>query len=185
MYCPQCGQQQVSDSLRFCSRCGFPLEGVLVLLGNGGALPVYQAPDEPREMSAKRKGVRQGGVLLLAGVVLVPALGLMDSFTQGFDILDILFPLAAILFFVGGLMRMLFAGIFEEGAKPRPPRMMGSYAPPMPSHLAASHRPGLPPGSAVPVGGWKGRPLTAEIRTPSSVTENTTRLLDKDESPSR
>ena len=28
MFCPQCGQQQVSDVTRYCSRCGFPLDGV-------------------------------------------------------------------------------------------------------------------------------------------------------------
>ena len=42
MYCPQCGQQQLSDNLRFCSRCGFPLEVVLQILGTGGMLPALR-----------------------------------------------------------------------------------------------------------------------------------------------
>ena len=32
MHCPQCGQQVVSDGVRFCNRCGFALDGVKDLL---------------------------------------------------------------------------------------------------------------------------------------------------------
>jgi len=37
MHCPKCGQQQVSDEMRFCSRCGFALGIVteLILTQNG------------------------------------------------------------------------------------------------------------------------------------------------------
>ena len=187
MYCPQCGQQQVSDSLRFCSRCGFPLEGVIYLLGSGGALPVHLPTAGSGEMSPRRKGVRQGAVLLLAGTVLVPVLGVINSFSQGPGLLDILVPLAAIIFFVGGLMRMLFAALFEEGAATRPPTFTSSYAPPpVPNQLSgAQHASALPPAPANAATGWRPRPNTAEIRQPSSVTENTTRLLDKDEPRNR
>ena len=61
MFCPQCGQQQVTGVIRFCSRCGFPLDGVIQLLGNGGMLPVYRSADEPVQISPRRKGVKQGG----------------------------------------------------------------------------------------------------------------------------
>ena len=33
MYCPKCGQQQVSDEMRFCSRCGLALTGLAEWLG--------------------------------------------------------------------------------------------------------------------------------------------------------
>ena len=179
MFCPQCGQQQVSDSLRFCSRCGFPLEGVLQLLGSGGALPFYQ-PSGPREMSARRKGVRQGAALFLAGAVLVPVLGIINSFAHGPNLFDILVPLAAVIFFLGGLMRMLFAALFEEGA-PKPHHVVTSYSP-FPVSQIGTHAPAaLPPAQNNPPAGWRSRPNTSEIRQPSSVTENTTRLLDKDD----
>ncbi len=187
MHCPQCGQQQVSDSLRFCSRCGFPLEGVIYLLGSGGALPVHVPAAGSSEMSPRRKGVRQGAVLFLAGAVLVPVLGVLNGFTQGPNLLDILVPLAAIIFFVGGLMRMLFAALFEEGMTTHRPTFTSSYAPPpVPSQLSgAQHGAALPPAPANAATGWRPRPNTAEIRQPSSVTENTTRLLDKDEPKNR
>ncbi|CAN5776316.1 hypothetical protein BH18ACI4_BH18ACI4_16370 [soil metagenome] len=184
MYCPQCGQQQVSDSLRFCSRCGFPLEGVLQLLGSGGALPSY-LPSGPREMSARRKGVRQGAALVLAGAVMVPVLGLINSFTHGPSLLDILVPLAAIIFFVGGLMRMLFVALFEEGAPKHHHIVSTSYAPPPISQLGTYAPAALPPAQTNPATGWRSHPITAEIRQPSSVTENTTRLLDKDDPANR
>ncbi len=185
MYCPQCGQQQVSDSLRFCSRCGFPLEGVLQLLGCGGALPFYQPASGPLEMSARRKGVRQGAAFVLAGAVMVPVLGVINGFTHGPNLLDILVPLAAIIFFVGGLMRMLFAGLFEEGAPRHHQIVTTSYAPPPLSQLGAHAPAALPPPQNNPATGWRSRPNTSEIRHPSSVTENTTRLLDKDDPANR
>ena len=39
MHCPRCGQQQISDQTKFCSRCGFQLGLVSELLMNGGFLP--------------------------------------------------------------------------------------------------------------------------------------------------
>jgi len=68
MFCPQCGQQQISGAVRFCSRCGFPMDGVIHLLANSGMLPVYRSTDEPTQMSPRKRGVRQGMILALGGV---------------------------------------------------------------------------------------------------------------------
>ena len=38
MYCPQCSEEQVSEEMRFCSRCGLPLAIVSQLVRGGGAL---------------------------------------------------------------------------------------------------------------------------------------------------
>ena len=181
MFCPQCGQQQASGVVRFCSRCGFPLDGVIQLLGTGGMLPTYRSPDEPQPMSPRRKGVRQGGVLLLGGAVMVPILGVLYSFTNS-TFLEILLAFAAIICFLGGPLRMLYAAVFEEGApnpfavQPRP--YMGAPARP-PQFNPHPQQTALPPPPAQPIG-WR-RPITAELANPPSVTENTTRLLDKEE----
>ena len=180
MFCPQCGQQQVTASLRFCSRCGFPLEAVLQVLASGGMLP--QFPGELSDVaSPRRRGVKQGVMLLLLGVILVPLLGVLNSFNAG-NLFDILTPMAAIFFFVGGLMRILFAALFEAGA-PRYRPLTPSYAPPpTPSQFQATPRASaLPPAQVPPPTAWRSRPNTAEIRQPPSITENTTRLLDKDD----
>lgn len=148
-------------------------------------LPFQPSFEGSRGPSPRRKGARQGAALFLAGVVLVPILGILNAFTPGPSFLDILVPLAAIVFFVGGLMRMLYAAVFEEGAGARP--IMGtSYVPPSPAQLNAPARNvALPPAPANPAAGWRPRANTAEGLQPPSITENTTRLLNKDEPESR
>jgi hypothetical protein len=184
MFCPQCGQQQASGVVRFCSRCGFPLDGVIQLLGNGGMLPFYPAPEEPGKMSPRKKGVRQGGMLFLSGAIVVPILGVLSSFAPSSTFLEILVALAAIICFVGGLLRMLYAAVFEEGA---PHRMIPGVRPYVPAAMPAPQfgRPvqhsALPPPSAQTSPPWRSRPITSELATPPSVTEHTTRLLDKEE----
>lgn len=183
MFCPQCGQQQVAGIIRFCSRCGFPLDGVVQLLNSGGMLPVYRAPDEPVQISPRRKGVKQGGLLMLSGALIVPILGMFASFTNA-TFIEILAALAAIICFIGGPLRMFYAAVFEEGA---PKTFRPFVAPaPMPMHPQQFgppvQRPALTPPPARAQGAWR-RPNTAELANPPSVTENTTRLLEKDDRP--
>src|SRR5882724_9638133 len=101
MHCPHCGQQQMSDVIRFCSRCGFPLEGVIKLLANGGVMPLYSGEQGPPEASPRKRGVKQGGMLLLLGVVMVPALGVLYGWTD-INLFGFLTALAAVLLFIGG-----------------------------------------------------------------------------------
>ena len=177
MFCPQCGQQ-ITGSLRFCSRCGFPLEAVLQVLATGGMVPSFSGPIS-KEPSPRRKGVKQGALLLLLGIILVPLLGVLSSFNAG-NLFDILTPMAAIFFFLGGLLRMLYAAVFEEGAPHYRP--VATYAPPvMPAQFQATPLAGTLPPAAVPPPAWRTRPNTSEIFQPPSITENTTRLLDKDD----
>ena len=174
MHCPQCGQQQASEFVRFCSRCGFPLEGVIQILSNGGLLPILRAdPLGTGEISPRRKGVKQGGLVFLSGALVVPALGVLYGWT-GINLFGFLTALAAVLLFVGGALRMLYAGLFEEGVS----RPFVSYVPPTPAQMGPPMRASaLPPRPANPASGWR-RPNTAEILQPPSVTESTTRLLD-------
>lgn len=182
MFCPRCGQQQATDSMRFCSRCGFPMEGTMHLLASGGLIPQYQHSVEQKGPSPRRKGVKQGALLMLIGAILVPVLFVMSGFAPGRleNVFEFFGTLAAIICFLGGPLRMLFAGIFEEGA-PQPRFMTPmSYVPPViaapPARVSA-----LPPPSVNPSASWRQRPQTAEILQPPSVTDNTTRLLDKKE----
>jgi hypothetical protein len=185
MFCPQCGQQQATGVVRFCSRCGFPLDGVIQLLGNGGMIPIYRASDEPVQISPRRKGIKQGGLLILSGILIVAILGMFASFSNS-AFLEILASLAAIICFVGGPLRMLYAGIFEEGA----PKLVRSYGPPIPMHVPQQfghqgQAPALPPPPARAPSSWRSRPNTAELANPPSVTENTTRLLEKEDRTDR
>jgi hypothetical protein len=191
MHCPQCGQQQVSGELRFCSRCGFPLAGVTELLATGGSLPVVEAATGKKRHSPRYEGVRQGVIMFFLGAVIVPLLGILNSF-QPHDatLLDLLVPITAVLFFVGGFVRILYALIFEEGATPSAHVQNASfpYVPPVASSRLSTGARGtaLPPAQSIPVSSWRQPHNTAEIVRPPSVTENTTRLLkDPPDQPPR
>jgi len=185
MHCPTCGQQQVSDITRFCSRCGFPMEGVAQLLAGGGVLPSYPLAQGDLERSPKWKGVRQGMLLFLLGILLVPILGVFYGFTSGFVSVafQMLCALFALLCFVGGPVRMLYAALFEVGAPPRGALRSAphGYAPPASNAFqgAPARMNVLPPATANPAGGWR-RPNTGEMLNRPSVTDNTTRLLGRD-----
>ena len=182
MHCPQCGQQQVSEIVRFCSRCGFPLDGVIQLLSNNGMLPVYASAEEANQISPRKRGVRQGGILLLTGILLVPILGVLSHYVDS-NFLELLIAIAALICFLGGPLRMIYAALFEDGAQ----TWRGVPAPfvqaSMPTHQGP--RSALPPPPARQPTGWNPRPHTGEIVRPPSVTEATTRLLDKDDPANR
>lgn len=164
--------------MRFCSRCGFPMEGTMHLLASGGNLNLYQSAPGEKTISPRRKGVKQGAFFMLIGAILVPIFGVMAGFAPS-NTLENVFgffaALTAIICFLGGPLRMLFAAIFEEGA-PAP-----QFAPPYPRQVMAP-RPvsALPPPAVTATASWK-RPQTAEIMQPPSVTDHTTRLLEKTE----
>src|SRR5918993_943356 len=141
MYCPQCGQQQTSTEMRFCSRCGFPLGGVTELLAQGGMLKAGGG-DELRDeaLSPRYRGVRRGVITMLMGTVIVPVLAILAStYTLSSEFLETLVALAAVIFFAGGLMRILYAAFFEQGAK----KVTTEYVPPVaapPSQLNPATR---------------------------------------------
>ena len=159
------------------------MEGVMHLLGHGGMLPHYQAEPGETTISPKRKGVKQGVLLMLLGVLFVPIFGVMSGFSDGriSDIFGFFAALTAVICFIGGPLRMLFAAIFEEGAKPRPYMPLQSYIPPAMPPPPQARVSALPP-PAVNTQPWRARPDTAEIVPPTSVPDHTTKLLEKNES---
>ena len=168
MHCPRCGQQQVSSDIRFCSRCGFALAGVTQLLASGGTADLQ--PAGPGE-SPRRRGVKQGAMLIFIALAVSPILGMALEEVGGVMIGTL---------FLAGLLRMLYAAIFQEGAR-RP-------VPPAPFHAPPQFQPQprqdlLPPAYAPPVDVPRERVNTAEIVQPPSVTENTTRLLENEREP--
>lgn len=180
MFCPRCGQQQATDSMRFCSRCGFAMEGTLQVLAHGGMLPQYQPPPGEKTISPRRKGVKQGALLMLIGAIIVPLFGIMSAFAPGRleNVFAFFAAISAIIFFLGGPLRMLFAALFEEGAPKYNFPMAPTYHTP---GVPPANRPAaLPPPSINPASQWRQRPQTAEISQPPSVTDSTTRLLDKE-----
>lgn len=149
----------------------------MVLLANGGMIPQFQPAPGENQRSPRYKGVKQGALIFLLGVVLVPAMGVLYGWTS-VELFGFFCALAAVVFFIGGPLRMLYAGLFEEGAPTyqvmRPPQAYVAPGIPPPARMSA-----LPPATATPTSQWRARPQTAEILQPPSVTDGTTRLLDK------
>lgn len=186
MFCPNCGQRQVSNDARFCPACGFPLEGVSELLANGGRLH-WRPPQQPgpQPLSPRQKGIRQGAMLMLTTLLAVPLLAIF-----GVVLLNLpgeIVALAAVGLPVGGFLRMMYALLFESNAPALPSAPQPSYVPPpaIPNYLGTppqqSHT--LPPRQNMPVPA-PARPQrynTGELVEPprASVTDHTTRLLDK------
>jgi uncharacterized membrane protein YvbJ len=64
MYCPRCNQQQASDEVSFCTRCGFQLGVVKELLATDGALPSHLKNFQSSKSSPNQSGKRFGGKLI-------------------------------------------------------------------------------------------------------------------------
>ncbi|HEX8459068.1 MAG TPA: zinc ribbon domain-containing protein [Pyrinomonadaceae bacterium] len=182
MYCPKCGQSQVSADVRFCSRCGFPLIVVGEVMATGGVLPVRSAEGEAtgaRAVSPRRRGVKHGAGILLIGILLLPFFGIMHE-AIGTPIEFMMFGALGMLI---GFVRIIYAVFFEDAA-PRPPKLPAPppelYTPPIQPRLHAPAQGAVPQSQGIPVNDYRQpQAQTAELMHPPSVTDHTTRLLDK------
>jgi hypothetical protein len=176
MYCPNCGQQQISDEMRFCSRCGLALSGLAEWLANGGVpakrtVQVARIDNEELEESPRRKGKRRAGkVLFFSGVLSVVFLVISLIVNEG----ALMFVPMSVLFV--GLVMLLYAVLFS----PKTART-SKKTPPTSTLDSTSARNALPPVATTP-GLAINRPQvrTNELAQPGSVTEHTTRLLDNE-----
>ncbi|HYP51045.1 MAG TPA: hypothetical protein VEQ34_08905, partial [Pyrinomonadaceae bacterium] len=71
MFCPNCGQQQATEQMRFCSRCGFPLGLVTEILANGGFLPQLAAINDKKRLFTRRKVFLFGLVWFLLFILII------------------------------------------------------------------------------------------------------------------
>ena len=178
MHCPQCGQKQISGEMNFCKSCGFPLDGVKELLATDGVPSALAKGSQKARQSPRRKGVRHGVILLFISMVFMPLIDLIGNHRGDF---------LPAMFLMAGLMRILYAVIFQEGA-PRNKKQDSSppyLAPITTDQLAtASRGSALPPAQSVPVAAFNSRRAdTAEMVNPPSVTEHTTKLLNESQDP--
>jgi len=172
MHCPRCGQQQISGEVRFCKSCGSSLDGVRELLASGGiSSAIEKEGRQPRE-SPRRQGVRHGIILLFIMMVLMPLTMLLGK-------ANFLPP----MFLMAGLMLILYAVIFQEGAPRKKKRQFNMLPDVAPSTIDQLETPlrstALPPAQVVPVTAFNARRAdTREMVNPPSVTEHTTKLLN-------
>ena len=180
MFCPNCGQQQVSPEIKFCSRCGFPLGLVSEILAHGGFLPQLAELYKSKHLFSRRNGLIFSLFWFLIFVlILTPLSGVAD--------LD---DLAGVFAIIGtmGAITMCIASLLilkKEPEKFDMPQLQGANS--AVKNVYGTNQSALPPQQtqpaqnyAAPANAWKAA-NTGELVRPSSVTENTTKLLKKDE----
>ena len=169
MFCPKCGQQS-PDEVRFCPRCGLQLSGLAAYVAGNEYAPVRPDAARQQEMTAKRRGTRRGAKLMFFSVVLFP---IFFAFCFAVDNPAPLF--VPFMVFLAGLVVLTYARLFGEELIQLPGRAGARDL------GAGADRPALGPPQFTPAPLFnQQRANTAEIYQPPSITENTTKLLDKD-----
>lgn len=182
MFCPQCGQEKISNETNYCSRCGFLLVAVSDLLQTGGINPSALSTANPTIQSPRKRGLKQGLFLFLLTFLVAPLMGMIS---MALNVEPIGVGIAVIICFIGGLLRMVYALMFESaesGAPTLEEKIIAGTA-----SLQSPKKHFLPPQNTNPAaqyfapaqGNWRD---TTDL-TPASVTEGTTKLLEKDETP--
>lgn len=179
MFCPRCSQQ-ASDEVRFCSRCGFPLDALAELIESGGSL-VVTTGEESHTLTPRQRGTRKGALIMVAGLTFGVLAVLLTLFKEDFFVL--MLPAALVL--VIGLMRMLYGVMLEDDSARA---KAAKKSPALPREKVRAGLEGartrgteLPPARSVPASVFtRARADTSDMAAPPSVTESTTRLLEED-----
>ena len=169
MYCPNCGQQQVSEEMRFCSRCGLALTGLAEWLA-GGALPVSRADQTPVTAAPPRRNVRAKKLMFFSGALLPVFFVISLVVDNG---APMVVPIC--VFFVA-LMWMLYGRLFADNT----PQAINPAA--QTTVLGSTPaRSSLPPATTTSITGvGRQQVRTNELAQPPSVTEHTTKFLKND-----
>ena len=178
MYCPNCSHEQGLEEMRFCSRCGFPLAGVAMLLDNSGIIP-QPAIDPTLAPKQRNCMMKESGFVTLLAWAIGLALSLLWNVGGQFESVA---KVGSLVFFIVGflgLLRFLYAFLFVKDM------VQSSLQSTLPDAsysrqvLGRSNRVALPSPQSVPVSDYSPRNNTREIVSQPSVTENTTRLLEE------
>ena len=184
MFCPKCGQERVSNDTSFCSRCGFLLTGAADLLQTGGIMTQLPAQSGFKVESPRNRGLKQGLFIFLLTFLVVPLVAII-SVALGLKPWGI--PIAAITLFVGGLLRVAYAAMFESTVPGGKTLEESAYAGAQALLNRSPNAQSLPPQQSYPVSSYVS-PATGNWRDtsdlePTSITEGTTKLLENDELP--
>lgn len=182
MFCPSCGQERISQETSFCSRCGFLLTGTSELLKSGGLIPQIQTADATKIVSPRTRGIKQGLFIFLLTFLIVPLVA-MISIVFGRDRWGV--AISAVLLAVGGLLRMAYAVLFESpspgGQSLEEKVLAGTRG--LPNRNPAAEM--LTQQTDIParqyISPQAGQRRDTNDPQPTSVTEGTTKLLEKDE----
>ncbi len=178
MHCPSCGQQQISNETKSCSRCGLPLGGVSEVLVHGGYLPQLAALNTKPSLFSRRNGIAFSVLwCLFFLLILTPLWGIMG--------VDELAGASAIIGIFGGLMLLISSFMF---LKTTPNIQLPGHMQPPSGLYGPPQRHALPQSQSIPASSYA-EPRAGNWRDTNdlqpSVTESTTKLLNEDDNPRR
>ena len=180
MHCPNCGQQQVSNETKFCSKCGLPLGLIAQVLSHGGFLPQLAELNKKKSVFTKKSGVVFGAFwFIFFTMLLTSILGIANAPDEAVGI-------SAVIGFFGALMIIIGSLVFLRSSRESaiyPHEQMAAH--PSPHGIHGSQQRALPPQQTVPTsaytapqaGRWRD---THDLQPIPAVTEETTRLLDNE-----
>jgi len=156
------------------------MTGVVELVANDGRNALTEQtvakPDSPR-----KRGIKQGLFIFLLTFLVVPIISILTvwAHAEPFAV-----AISAILLFVGGLLRMAYALMFEPGLAADKTLEAGAYQTPQNFFNQRPNPNALPAQNSIPVdsymppkqGNWR---ETNDLE-PASVSDSTTKLLPKE-----
>jgi hypothetical protein len=177
MFCPSCGQEQIAEDTRFCSRCGLLLTAVSDVMHNNGLLPQNLLPAVSNRKWYQKRGFKQGLFIFLLSFLIVPLIAILTVAADGEFYAVVI---SAILLSVGGFLRMVYSFMFEADE----PNQTVSEQENIKYLGKTKSANALPPPQSIPTstyippkqGNWRD---TNDLVQPS-VTEGTTKLLERE-----
>ena len=180
MYCPKCSQIQTEDGLRFCSRCGFQLGVVKELLAERDSAPVVTAGSQapPKFFSRRKQDLLFGAtVMSIAASIVVFLSWFAPKATIILPLWMIWLGFSIFVLSFEYLVRVARRFFSDDGHVSDPAAQLGT---PRLVNKPGSATSELPPMQNRPLAalGFE-RVNTGEIVQPLSVTDHTTKLLNK------
>ena len=165
MYCPRCAQQCITD-VRFCPRCGLPLNLIAEITANNGVAWGDDSNRAQATKSSRQKGIRVGTIIILTSMVLAPLFFGLSFLADGPG--PLLVPLTI---FLTGLSVVLYARAFGENLPQNDKRQPYQIPRPANTPVLALPRPSIDGFASQKVN-------TADMAERPSVTDHTTQFFD-------
>lgn len=169
MFCPKCSHEQSLEEMRFCSRCGFPLGGVALLLDNQGDLTKVSSTTTSR--GSRGRMLRDSALFTVVAWVLALASTLFWDFGNPAEGAARVAAMILGLLGLVGLIRFTYVFLFAK---------VLTVSAPEQKTFAGSERAALPPQQSARARDFAKRSDTREMMPRTSVTESTTRLLENE-----